>query len=359
MTSFTKKAALALALVATQPQFANANLPPQDFVTDNMQALSAREPAQQADPIGNLITRLDTKSPVAQSLLDWDALNAAANMDAVVLDSNDFMPDGTSYDELDSSDQKQAIATFTNWLSRNAPQFMRALEKTRITQEEATELFDSALTTLAGMQGQGAFSIGNRERSFCFLDVPALTQESPTIAEGIDTLLRAAADCNATHRTVKMFGQEKFKPGAITQVFEIARARGVGEAALGDYITSTLMRRPEGPAMFVAYYASLLGVNNLAANPRLAKALEVRTRRVLDRLTATPENARFQLMLRTAAGPKGIEAAFAHAWLGNITESALDGAQYDRTRSISHFVNRHDRVVPSAPATPARLAPKR
>jgi len=359
MAGLTKKVALALALVTAQPQFANASLPPSNQMPVNLLPLSMRETTQQPDPIGDLITSLDTESPVAQSLLDWDALKAAANMDAVVLDSNDFMPDGTAYHELDISSQRQAIVTFTDWLSRNAPQFMRTLERSRITEQEVTALFDNALMTMSGMQGQGAFSIGNNQRSFCFLDVSAETQESPTITEGIDVLMRAAEGCNTTHRAVKMFGLENFKPRALTQVFGIARARGVGQTALDNYVTSALLQRPDGPAMFVTYYASLLGVNNLGTNPRLAKALELRTQRVLNRLTATPENARLQLMLRIANGPKGIEAAFAHTWLGNITESALEAEKYDRTRSIGYFVNRHDRVVPSAPTTPARLAPKR
>jgi|GEM_PF-5409957 len=359
MAGLTKKVALALALVTAQPQFAHASLPPANQTPANLLPLSMLETTRQPDPIGNLITRLDTKSPVAQSLLDWESLNTAANMDAVLLDSNDFMPDGTAYHELDISEQKQAIAKFTDWLSRNVPQFMRTLERSRITEQEVTALFDNALMTMSGMQGQGAFSIGNNQRSFCFLDVSAETQESPTIAEGIDILLRAADGCNANLLPFKMFGHAGSKPTVITHAFGIARANGVTEAALGEYITNALMRRPEGPAMFVTYYASLLGVNDLGANPRLAKALETRTQRVLNTLTKTPENARFAMMLRTANGPKGIEAAFAHAWLGNVVESAFKGKRYDRARDISRFVNQRDGLVQSAPVTPARLAPKR
>ncbi len=359
MANFTKRIALALALVAAQPQFANASLPPADHMPANLLPLSMRVPTSQPTSSADPVTRLEQKTPVAQSLLDWESLNAAANMNAVLLDSNDFMPDGTSYDELDSNGQKEAMATFTDWLGRNAPQFMRMLESTGATQEEVTELFDNALTTMAGMQGQGAFSIGNATHAFCFLDVSAETQASPTLAEGIDTLLRAADGCNANLLPFKMFGHAGFKPMVITHAFGIARANGVTEAALGDYITNALMRRPEGPAMFVTYYASLLGVNDLGAEPRLAKALETRTQRVLDTLTKTPANARFAMMLRTATGPKGIEAAFAHAWLGNIAESAFKGKRYDRARDISRFVNQRDGLVQKAPVTPVRLAPKR
>lgn len=271
-------------------------------------------------------------------LLTPELLKGYAGMPAVKVDAYSFLKDGEMTED--------SVASFREWMAAAAPTVAERMDEAE---------YGPMLATLVERTGK-AYVQGQEKPKYIFFNLSSAS-ERRLMSSNVLQIMFDAHDAANVYEAVPMLGGT-FKPRALLDAFWMARVHGFfSDARVEAFVSWSFVGRPENAKrVFLTWYAQAAAVNPETEHEKMA-VLSARLEKASTALVELPEADRLPAaarMLKANKG-KGIEAAFARAWLGAQPQLVLSNAKINLFTPLGGYVEPYAAAVRAAP----KLAPRR